>query len=287
MPQVQFENNLLTVTGSLNDTSYRLTGAVSASGDNPRLDYSPPGPYTVTFESEVFVGCDEPEPPLLFEYNPDSVSAPADPTSYTAIIEGPSPPYEIYVSRNGGDDYATPILSEGYLSFSVDGPPDDYSEGVCEGGITFSANNISGEFKISGLDALADIVFDKDQWIGDRRYYSLVRIFPTTQSSFPDAYFGVREKESSGLEYFIAADNMAEEQYVVGDVAEGDVVTVQVTPVSGGVEFKVNGTPYTVDVEHQARVELWYGGMYRWDSGTGIPSYDHAVGLRNIVVEDL
>ena len=286
MPQVQFEDNLLTVTGSLNDTTYRLTGALTASGDNPRLDYSPAGPYTVTFESEVFVGCDAPP---LFDYNPDSVSTPSDPQSYTAIIEGPSPPYEIYVSRNVGDDYATPILSEGYLSFSVDGPPGDYgsSEGRCVGKIPFFANNISAEFKISALGVLNDILRDYDMWIGEYRHYPLARIFPSAGSFMSHADFGVREKESSGLEYFIRAyQDGYSAYYAVGDVAEGDVVTVQVTPVSGGVEFKVNGTPYTVDVSHPSRVELQYGGMYRWDSGD-TSSYDHAVGVRNIVAEDL
>ena len=280
MPQVQFEDNLLTVTGSLNDTTYRLTGAVSASGDNPRLDYSPAGPYTVTFESEVFVGCDAPP---LFEYNPDSVYPPADQQSYnTAIIEGPSPPHEIFVNRTV-DQYATPILFEGYLSFSVDGPPDYDNSGRCMGIIPFFVNNISAEFKISDLGALDELLYE--WWVGDYRY-PLVSIFPATNSSVPSAMFGVREKEGefSELEYFIATDG-DEELYVVGDVAAGDIVTVQVTPVPGGVEFKVNGTSYTVDEQHPSRVELWYGGMIR-QSVTG-SWYDHAVGVRNIVAEDL
>ena len=282
MPQVQFEDNMLTVTGSLNDTTYRLTGAVSASGGNPRLDYSPAGPYTVTFESDVFVGCDAPP---LFVYNPDSVSAPADPGSYTAIIEGPSPPYEIYVSRSVIDS-ATPILSEGYLSFSVDGPSTQFGSGSCEGRITFFANNISAEFKISDLGALDELVYKYEHEVGDYRY-PLVSILPTTSSWFQRAEFGVREEEGefSELEYYVYADNEAEELYVVGDVAAGDIVTVQVTPVPGGVEFKVNGTSYTVDVPHPSRVELQYGGMIRQSvSGAW---YDHAVGVRNIVAEDL
>ena len=287
MPQVQFEDNLLTVTGSLNDTTYRLTGALTASGDNPRLDYSPAGPYTVTFESDVFVGC---EGPPLFVYGPDSVYPPSDPQSYTAIMEGPSPPYEISVDRNVGDDYTIPILSDGYLSFSIDDPPEDYSGSIghCIGRITFSVNNVSAEFKISDSGALYDLVYSSDPWMWGYGYYPLVSFFPTAHAHVPHVDFGVREKEMSpvGLEYCIYASNTAEEWHVVGDVAWGDVVTVQVTPVPGGVEFKVNGIPYTLDVSHPSRVELRYGGMYHGDN---IPSYDydHAVGVRNIVVRDL